>query len=83
VTLVLDWPLLAAFAFWEEVLPLTDVLPSATVGWLLVLLGARPWIRARRGLPPRDELPAPPLADLQAYRPPEAYLTRGTKPWEE
>ena len=29
------------FGFWEEILPLTDVVPTATLAWTAVALGAR------------------------------------------
>ena len=32
---------LAAFAFWEELLPFSDFLPTATIGWALVVTGTR------------------------------------------
>jgi hypothetical protein len=82
LVLFFDWRSLAAFAFWEEVLPLTDFIPTATVGWSLLILGVRPWIRARRGLPPRDEKVPPPVADMASYSPPEDYLQTGNTPWE-
>ena len=37
--LLFGWPELALFGFWEELLPLTDVVPTATIGWTLVVLG--------------------------------------------
>jgi len=82
VTLIFDWPALAAVAYWEEVLPLTDILPTCTLGWTVLILGLRPWVRARRGMAPREEKTKPPVADLQSYGPLEDYMRPGSKPWE-
>lgn len=82
VNLIFEWPALAALVFWEEALPLTDILPTCTLGWTVVVLGLRPWIRARRGLPPRDEKEKPPVADLQSYGPTAEYLRPGGTPWK-
>lgn len=83
INLFFDWPALAAFAFWEELLPFTDVVPSATIGWTLILLGVRPWLRARRGLPPRDARAPPPVADMRSYTRAEEWMQSGRKPWED
>lgn len=37
INLFFDWPGWAVFAFWEEVLPFTDIIPSATLGWIFVV----------------------------------------------
>ena len=83
LNLFFDWPALATFAFWEELLPFTDVVPTATIGWTLTLLGVRPWLRARRGLPPRDAQEPPPVADMRSYSRSEEWMRAGSKPWEE
>ena len=66
-----------------KVLPFTDIIPTATVGWTLVILGVRPWLRARRGLPPRGPRPAAPIEDLRSYEPLEEWMRPGSKPWED
>ena len=83
INLLFDWPALAAFAFWEELLPYTDIVPTCTVGWTMILLGVRPWLRARQGLPPRDARPKPPVSDLRSYSSPDPWLRPGTRPWDE
>ena len=91
IELFFDWPTLALFALWEELLPFVDFIPSATISWVLVIvLGLRPATRNRAALfrgPVDTELFAPgtrpPLADRQSYMPTEDYLTEGSRPWEE
>ena len=56
IELFFDWPILAVFALWEEALPLSDFVPTATIGWVLVfVLRARPPIGGvgRRATLPR------------------------------
>ena len=86
--LFFDWPALAIFALWEEGLPFIDFIPSATIGWFLVVVaGARPQRRAAAGnggsglfrssLDPEAEFAPgvrPPIADRRAYQQPEPYL---------
>ena len=75
----------------EEILPFTDIVPTATFGWLLVVvLGLRPSERDRAALlrgPVDTDIFAPgtrpPLADRESYKPPAAYLREGSRPWEE
>ena len=91
VELLFDWPLLALVALWEELLPLTDLLPTATIGWLLVVvLGLRP---AKRTTPSLLRGPVdtnifaagtrPPVTDRRSYQPPESWLRPGSSPWED
>ena len=63
IELLFDWPELAAFAFWEELLPFSDFLPTATIGWALVVTGTRTRLtradsrrRDHKGIPARHEL---------------------------
>ncbi|KAL1515861.1 hypothetical protein AB1Y20_002476 [Prymnesium parvum] len=53
VELFFDWPAMAVFAFWEELLPFTDFIPSTTLAWILVVTNGRKALRALRGLAPR------------------------------
>ena len=73
VQLVFDWPALSLLNFLEEALPLTDVLPSATFGWLcVVVLGLRPQMRSRVSrMASGRRLP---ISDRRSYQPPEAYF---------
>ena len=82
VELLFEWPAAALLAFWEEALPLTDVIPSCTLGWALVLLGIRPWLRERQGLPPVEEDELPPVGQGWSYAPTEEWLREGSTPWE-
>lgn len=82
VNLIFEWPALAAIAFWEEVLPFTDIIPTCTLGWTAVLLGIRPWINARVGVPPRVDEAPPPVGDLQSYGEVEEWLQPESRPWE-
>ena len=51
IELFFDWPALALLAFWEELLPFTDILPTATAGWLIVnVLGLRPAMRTSESI---------------------------------
>ena len=67
------------------------MIPTATIGWLLVVvLGLRPVQRDRAALlrGPVDTAifapgTRPPLADRESYRPADAYLLEGSKPWED
>jgi hypothetical protein len=65
--------------------------PTATLGWLLVVvLGLRPEQRQRASL---LRMPVevgrfsagvrPPVGDRASYRPADAYLREGSRPWEE
>ena len=83
IDLLFNWKAMATFAFWEEILPFTDVIPSATITWIILILGLRPWLRARRGLPPRGSKASSPIADRQSYMPVEPYMRTGECPWEE
>jgi len=91
IEIFFDWPSLALFAFWEELLPFTDIVPTATVGWFLVIvLGLRPDTREGeaifRGKVDRDTFAPgvrPPLADRRAYAPPEFWLRPENRPWEK
>mgnify|MGYP004292299313 CR=1 FL=1 len=47
VDLLFDWPAMALFAFWEEALPITDLVPTATIAWVLVVTGVRTMLRDR------------------------------------
>ena len=79
-----DWPLLALFCFWEEALPGTDFVPSATIGWILVTTGGRQWLRLQRGLPSaRGDPRARPLEDLASYDEAEPWLRPGNRPWKD
>ena len=92
VELLFGWPALAAVAFWEELLPFTDILPTATLGWLLVvILGLRPTEPAPAAflvgrLDPELFAPGarPPTSDSRSFTPPEPWLDskkRGS--WED
>ena len=91
VELLFDWPRLALVALWEELLPLTDLLPTATIGWLLVVvMGLRPAKRITpsllRGPADTNILAAgtrPPVTDRRSYQPPESWLRPGSSPWED
>jgi hypothetical protein len=91
VELFFDWPQLALVALWEELLPFTDALPTATIGWFLVtVLGLRPDRRDRPNLFRGPVDPSlftagvrPPVADRKSYAPPEEHLREGSRPWEE
>lgn len=91
VELFFDWPELATVALWEELLPFTDAFPTATLGWLcVVILGLRPAVRET---PPILRGPIdlelfstgvrPPVGDRASYQPPEPHLRVGSRPWEE
>ena len=96
IELFFDWPALALLAFWEELLPFVDIVPTATFGWfLVVVLGARPDRRAETGRggeglfrvtldPEIDFAPGsrPPVTDRRSYQPAEPWLRKGTRPWE-
>ena len=41
IELFFDWPAIALFGFWEELLPFFDIIPTATIAWLLVTSGLR------------------------------------------
>ena len=92
IELFFDWPQLALFAFWEEALPFTDFIPSATIGWLLVVVvGARPAERISTGAAFGDALDpefgfAPgmraPLADRDAYMSPAPWLRPNNDLWK-
>ena len=80
-----EWPSLAVLAFVEELLPLTDVLPTATIGWLLVVSGSRAAFLRSRGLAPskkREAVAGAPRPQREAYAPPEPWLREGSRPWE-
>ena len=97
IELFFDWPALALLAFWEELLPFVDIVPTATFGWfLVVVLGARPDRRAETGRggkglfrvtldPEVDFAPGsrPPVSDRRSYQPAEPWLRKGTRPWEQ
>lgn len=91
IELFFDWPALALFALWEELLPFVDFVPTATIGWLLVIvLGLRPATRDRAALfrgPVDTDIfspgTRPPLADRRSYMPTESYLVEDSTPWEE
>ena len=92
IELFFDWPQLALFAFWEEALPFTDFIPSATIGWLLVVVvGARPVERPTTGPAFRASLApdfrfAPgvraPLADRRSYGPANPWLRPNNELWK-
>ena len=93
IELFFDWPQLAVFGFWEELLPFTDFIPTATLGWLLVVvLGRRPDSRPAAGVLSfrsklDDELEfapgvRPPLADRKAYLAKEPWLVPGNRLWD-
>lgn len=90
--LLFSWPALAIFAFWEEALPVTDLIPSATITWVLVISGVRTELqrkdRDKESEEAREEAFFQvqlngPLADRRAFQPPEPYLQPGNAPWEE
>ena len=91
IELFFDWPALALFALWEELLPFTDLIPTATLGWALVVaFGLRPTKRDRASLlrgPVDTTILAPgarpPPADRRSYQPAESYLQEGSRPWED
>jgi len=71
------WPELAIFGFWEEVLPLTDVVPTATLAWILVVLGLGP-----KGAAAKQRVrPSP--SDIRAYQTPDPHLQPGNRLWED
>jgi len=41
IELFFDWPAMALFGFWEEALPYTDGIPTATLAWVLTVCGVR------------------------------------------
>jgi len=73
----------AAQAFWEEVLPFTDFVPTATLAWTFVTSGSRRRLRdaiggddARlRGSRLMAGIRGVPAVDRRAYEQAEAYLT--------
>ena len=91
IELIFDWPALALFGLWEELLPFTDVIPTATIGWILVVvLGLRP-TRSSAG----PELlfgkvdsslfgpgARPPVSDRRSYHLPEPWLV-DPAPWDK
>ena len=87
VETLFHWRELTALAFWEELLPYTDALPTATLTWILVVLGRRPdRSPTRRSV--ADEASAqharaqrPPVSDLATYAPAEPHLQPGRAPW--
>ena len=86
IELLFDWPELAAFAFWEELLPFSDFLPTATIGWALVVTGTRTRLTRADWNSLKPPPPKPPLADLRSYEPfggeDSAHLRPGSTPWE-
>jgi len=73
------WPELAIFNFWEELLPLSDVIPTATIGWSLVVLGFANDPSNPKGS--RRKVWRPPPSDLRSYAPPEPHLREGNREW--
>jgi len=76
INLFFDWPALAVFGFWEELLPLTDVVPTATLAWTLVALGAR----RRFFNTPRKR--SHPLVERQVYGRPDPHLEPNNQAWD-
>jgi hypothetical protein len=93
IELFFGWPALAIVAFWEELLPLTDILPTATLGWLLVVvLGRRPKSAAPVSLlagrlDPDLFAPGarPPTSDSRSFTSPEPWLdsSKARGSWNE
>ena len=88
------WPALSTLAFWEESLPLCDFLPTATLGWVLVVVAGWGPRRAFGAAVPPFGLAVdadtglatglrPPLADRRAFLPTEEYMREGSRPWED
>lgn len=84
IELFFDWPTMALVGFWEELLPLTDVVPTATITWILVVSNARPAIRSvlGKGAPTAPSARNPPLSDRASYGAAEPHLQPGNRPWE-
>ncbi len=57
IELFFDWPAMALIGFWEEILPFTDIVPTATLAWILHVCGIRGWLlgRGRRSVAERSE----------------------------
>jgi len=75
IELFFDWKLLAGFAFWEELLPYTDFVPSATLAWVLCVTGVRafidPWPTYEKA---SDASRSTPPGDRRAYMLPDKHL---------
>ena len=84
VELLFAWPAMAFLAFWEEALPITDLVPSATIAWLLVVTGVRRMLRDRAEADRESDLGLldVPLADRRSFMPPEPHLTPGNTLWD-
>ena len=83
VELLFDWPVLALFAFWEEALPITDLVPTATIAWLLVVTGVRTMVRDRAEADRESEsVMDVPLADRRSFMPPEPHLQPDNTLWD-
>ena len=89
VELLFAWPAMAFFAFWEEALPATDLIPSCTLAWVLVVTGGRSALQSseadgddgERVLGAGAPLAGPP-ADRGAFAPPELHLRPGNTLWD-
>ena len=85
VELLFDWPAMALFAFWEEALPITDLVPTATIAWLLVVTGVRTTLRDRAAEADRASesgIMDVPLADRRSFMPPEPHLQPENTLWD-
>lgn len=88
VELLFGWPALALFAFWEEALPVTDLIPSCTLAWILVVTGGR---SAFASPTPADEDGAEgallgsrrAFGDWWSGAPPEPHLVPDNTLWDD
>ena len=88
VELLFGWPAMALLAFWEEALPVTDLIPSCTIAWVLVVTGGRSALQksgddgGEAGVLGGAPLSSP-LADRRAFAPPEPHLRPGNTLWDD
>mmetsp|Transcript_10534 Transcript_10534/g.22804 ORF Transcript_10534/g.22804 Transcript_10534/m.22804 type:complete len:458 (+) Transcript_10534:233-1606(+) len=77
IDLLFNWPVLASAAFWKEILPYTDLIPAATLGWMLTTTGVRLAIDP----PPRKlSVLSAPIADRRSYLAPDPHLRPELQP---
>jgi len=69
--------LIAALGFVEEALPFTDVIPTATIGWLLQTFASDNPVTAFLGIQPLKKSQPPPVAEAASQAPSGATAAAG------